>query len=255
MVRKAKGIVSSILDMLYPRTARCMACADPGGTDGGWLCAECRKRLGTLRMAGRALCPRCGELLEWGAVCRRCEQWPENGVERARYCYGYAFPANNIVRKMKYDGVYEMTQWMGEEIAADILRGSMGPIDALVPVPMHPARRRERGLNHALCLAQSASRASGIPLMDVLVRTRNTKQQARQSGEVRRNAMIGAFAMQKNAPPVEGLRVALIDDVITTGATVNECASVLYASGAQFVCAAAFAGHSPSEMQNGHDSR
>lgn len=241
-MEKLRRTGASVLEMLYPGQARCMGCGDLAGTDEHWLCAECLEKLGALSLGRGPICPRCGVSLE-DARCRNCADWPADGVRIARFSYGYAFPVDHVVQQMKYSGVYNMTGWMGEKIALLCKEGRFGPVDALVPVPMHPARERDRGRNHAFCLARAVSSCVGIPVWNGLCRTRNTGQQARRKGEERRRAMQGTFGLHTDAASPVGKRFLLIDDVITTGATVNACAAVLYAAGAQSVCAAAFSGH------------
>ena len=242
-MEKMRNFAKSVLDLLFPEHAVCMGCEDQAGTDDGWLCEECAEKLRALSMMETGVCPRCGQELKPGSGCLNCADWPDDGVLKARYCYGYAEPVDRAVRKMKYAGVYRMADWMGEEIAALVERGDFGSVDLLVPVPMHPARLRDRGRNHALCIAQALSRETGVPVWTGLVRTRNTRQQARLSGQVRKAAVSGAFSVREDSRTISGKRLLLIDDVITTGATVNSCARELYANGAQSVCAASFAGH------------
>lgn len=243
-MERLRGIKESLLMLLYPDHAVCMGCGDLAGTEEGWLCEECMEQLETLSMQDRHLCDRCGSPVKQGRRCRDCADWPDDGVQIARYCYGYDHPVDEAVRQMKYTGVYRMTEWMGGKVAELLDQGAYGRTDLLVPVPMHPARMRERGRNHALCIAQEVSRVTGVPVWTGLRRIRNTKQQARLKGDVRKSAMAGAFSVDpKDVHELIGKRIVLIDDVITTGATVNSCARALYANGAACVCAAAFAGH------------
>lgn len=242
-MRTLRIVTHSVIELLFPSHARCMGCGDLAGTDRGWLCERCTKKMRMLSMARRNICPRCGSALPLDGICTNCSHWPEDGVRVLRYCYGYAHPLSNAVRNMKYHGAYEMANWMGREMAKLLEGKTFGRIDALVPVPMHPARQRERGKNHALCLAQALSKETGVPVRDILMRTKKTKQQAKLSGKERREALHGAFALQKNAGNLHGLRVLLVDDVVTTGTTLNECAKSLYEGGAECVSAATFLGY------------
>ncbi len=246
-MEKLRAFGQDLLELLYPRHARCMGCGDLTGTEEGWLCDECREHFVELSTDGLDVCEKCGMPLYGTKKCFSCSDWPGDGLALARFAYGYAHPVSEVVQEMKYRGVYRMTQWMGEEIAQVLEMGCFGHIDALVPVPMHPMRQRDRGRNHALCLAQEAGKKAGIPVWDILVRTRNTKQQARLKGEKRLHSLDGAFAVKQGAPELSEMRIVVIDDVITTGATANGCARVLYAAGAANVCAAAFAGHLPAQ--------
>jgi ComF family protein len=110
-------------------------------------------------------------------------------------------------------------------------------IDVIMPVPLHRSRLRERGFNQALLLASAVGRAHGIPLSyDNLTRFRATRPQVELSGEERVQNVRGAFRLTRPAD-VEGKRVLLVDDVFTTGATMNECAAVLKRAGARSVVA------------------
>ncbi|MDO4740336.1 MAG: ComF family protein [Eubacteriales bacterium] len=240
-MQKFREIRESVLQLLYPEQAVCVGCGDLSGIGGRWLCEDCARALEALSMQDRRICPRCG--VETDGACTHCADWPADAVAAVRYCYGYAHPVDAAVMEMKYSGVYRMTGWMAERMLGLLEGGAFGRVDRLVPVPMHPARLRERGRNHALSLAQELSRLSGVPVFTGLARVRNTKQQARQKGEARRKGMEGAFALRSGAEQIIGKRLLLIDDVVTTGTTVNSCAKVLYANGAACVSAAAFAGH------------
>jgi ComF family protein len=116
----------------------------------------------------------------------------------------------------------------------------MQQAEALVPVPLHAARLRQRGFNQSLLLAQHAGRLLGIEVKDALIRTRRTDAQVNLGSEQRKINVAGAFAVQPRLP-VAGLSVVLIDDVITTGSTLSACAKALRSAGATSVTAASLA--------------
>jgi ComF family protein len=109
--------------------------------------------------------------------------------------------------------------------------------DAIVPVPLHPARKRERGFNQAELLANEVHQLSGIPLRDLLQRIRYTTTQTQFDRNERMENLKGAFRLRRGSN-VQGCRVLLIDDVLTTGSTLSECAFVLKTAGAASVRAA-----------------
>jgi ComF family protein len=111
----------------------------------------------------------------------------------------------------------------------DRLRGRQ--FDLIVPVPLHPARQRERGFNQASLLAELLARQSSIPLKPLLERIRYTNTQTALDRSERMENLHNAFRLRKNVD-VRGLRVLLVDDVLTTGSTMNECARVLKRAGA-----------------------
>jgi ComF family protein len=118
-------------------------------------------------------------------------------------------------------------------------------LDALVPVPLHPLRRRERRFNQAEEIGRRAARTAGLAFKPRgLARTKNTRPQVELSGEDRLANVVGAFAARED---FAGKRVLLLDDVTTTGATVSECGRVLRDAGAAAVVALAAAGAGPKE--------
>lgn len=155
---------------------------------------------------------------------------------RARAALVYDDAARPLVTGFKYgDRLHGAKRWAGwmQRAGTDILVKS----DLLIPVPLHPWRLLRRRYNQAAELARALSELTGIPtLPDGLLRIRATPPQQGLSRKARRSNIRGAFAIhEKRRAQIEGLTLLLIDDVLTTGATVEECARILYAAGAQEV--------------------
>ncbi len=130
---------------------------------------------------------------------------------------------------MKYEGRRRYAAFFGEllwEKEQAYLR-DFAP-QALVPVPLHPGRLRKRGYNQALLLAETLSLRSGIPVTDCLIRRRSTEAQKNLGALLRSRNIAGAFALKKGSVLPE--RILLIDDIYTTGSTVEACAAVLWAA-------------------------
>ena len=157
----------------------------------------------------------------------------------ARFAHPYRRPVDGVIRRMKYGGIHRLTPQMGTWIANMLLQGQLPPADVVVPVPMHARRLRERGYNHAALLAKDVADQLGLEYMEPLTRVRHTKQQALLNWNAREGNMIDAFS---SSGEVDGLRVLLIDDVLTSGATAVHCALALKAAGAEAVYVATLAG-------------
>lgn len=160
-----------------------------------------------------------------GACLRRAPRFD------AAFCaWRYTYPIDYMVRALKYHGALAHARVLGDLLAAR-LRARAAPCwpEMLLPVPLAPGRFRERGYNQAIEIGCWLERRLAIPMRtDVLVRTRETPEQAGLSRRERRQNLRGAFAVRD----LSALHVALIDDVITTGSTVNELARVLKQAGA-----------------------
>jgi len=203
----------------------CRACgAEIDGRDARLLCRECRERLRAPLAAG------------WRASCRL------GGSEMPRYArLPYGGTAGEAVRLLKFGGKMRMAPLLAACVAplAGSLRDAYG-LDTLVPVPLHPIRLRERRFNQAEEIGARAARVTALAFRRRgLARTKYTRPQVDLSGEERLTNVRGAFAARGS---FAGRRVLLVDDVITTGATVDECGRVLREAGAAAVVALAAAG-------------
>ena len=142
------------------------------------------------------------------------------------------------VVQFKYHGEWARAAHLSEYLAPAVAH--LQPVDALVPVPLHPARLRQRGFNQSLLLALRAGDLLGIQVDEALIRTRRTNAQVHLGAEQRLANVAGAFAVQSGFP-VAGRSLVLIDDVVTTGSTLSACAEALINAGATFVKAASLA--------------
>jgi len=232
LTRALRGALHGLLDLFYP--PHCYHCGVPlrGGPD-RVLCPDCLQALDRARIEP-PLCPVCGAPYR-GSVraetaCVRCRALPPH-FDTARALFPYSGPAATLVRAFKFEGDYFLGRWLlREALKLSPLPDGLGGFDCVVPVPLHPRRARERGYNQAALLAGTLARQSRVPLRDgALRRVRYTDQQASLSALKRWKNVRGAFAAGPSA--VDGERVLLVDDVMTTGATANECARVLKGAG------------------------
>jgi len=213
------------LDLIYPQ--RCLAC-------GGWgaaLCARCGRWL------PRAAAPRCARCWEPGpSPCRECARRAP-AFAAARAACVMDGEARRVVHALKYEGLTALAPAMAALLPDEAADGC----DLVVPVPLHGGRERARGFNQAALLARAFAAAHGLPYdARAARRVRNTPQLAHGMGRAERRAvMAGAFAAQRAR--VDGRRVLLMDDVMTTGATLDACARALREAGAREVRALVFA--------------
>jgi ComF family protein len=148
----------------------------------------------------------------------------------------YEGPLQEAIHRWKYQGRTPLTALFGEWMAGAFQRHwHPSSVDLLVPVPLHTHRLRERGFNQALLLAKEISRRTGIPYQKrILQKRKPTPPQVNLSGSEREKGVKGAFWLTEKKG-ADGLSILLLDDVYTTGATVNECSKVLIAGGAKRV--------------------
>jgi ComF family protein len=147
-------------------------------------------------------------------------------------------PASSIVHALKYGGWGRVADEMADRMShlawpEDVVEERAG----IVPIPLAPARKRERGYNQSELLARGLSRRWRIPVwQSMVVRSRETDSQTRLTPEQRQGNVAGSFEICGEKPgSLEGAHVMLVDDVVTTAATLNECAKVLYDAGARII--------------------
>ncbi|MCU0492266.1 MAG: ComF family protein [Chloroflexaceae bacterium] len=166
-------------------------------------------------------------------------------LDAAAVAFVFGGPLRAAIHELKYKKVRRMARPLGELLAGH-LRHAPLPADGLLAVPLHAVRRAERGFNQSEELARRLSESLGLPLLTGLVRVRNTASQATQSDvRARHDNVRDAFVWQGQVPPPA--RMLLVDDVLTTGATLGACAQALRAAGAREVRAIALARSRPDE--------
>lgn len=195
------------------------------------LCVACG------RHAGRAepLCPACRAELRWLgprlASARTVELWAP---------HAYEGPARALVAALKFRGATGIAAVMAAQIAATAPAGLLGPPPpVLVPVPLHPVRHRRRGYNQAALIAGALAGRTGLGVSDCLERSGGDMTQVGRGRGERAHAIAGAVSVRPGSPLPP--RATLVDDVVTTGATLAACAGALHAVGAEEVRALAFA--------------
>ena len=210
---------------LFP--AHCLVCRAPG-IPGRDLCAGCLQALPRLLTA----CPRCAEPLTSASLCGRCQQQPP-AFERTWAALRYQPPVDQLVQAFKFHGQLVVGRLLGGLLRDALRHTPITAAEALLPVPLHPARLRQRGFNQSLELARPLARHWDVPLLtDVAVRVRHTQPQSQLSGPLKARNVRAAFALQR---PLVYRHVVLIDDVMTTGSTLRELAQVLKAGGAHTI--------------------
>lgn len=221
----AEKIGKGILRLLFP--LRCPVC------DGIVRVQEkiCRECMGGLKLLTPPWCMKCGKKLsEPGEYCSDCRKRKHEFV-RGRGLYEYGSAATSIYR-FKYGGRREYADFYGGQIAdflGDFIR-KVRP-DVLIPIPLHRKRMAARGYNQAELLAGALGRHMGIPVCsDILVRVKNTLPLKYENPKERQNNLKKAFNIARN--DVKLKRVILIDDIYTTGSTIDEAARTLKEAGA-----------------------
>jgi ComF family protein len=184
------------------------------------VCAECEAELPWLPAA---MCPRCALASPSGALCGRCLAEPPR-YDATAALFWYRFPADELVQALKFGGELALASYLASLLAKKI---SASGVDCVVPVPLSRSRLRERGYNHA---AEIARRLGKERLeLELCERTRDTPPQAGLPFAERQRNVRGAFAVRRS---LAGASVAVVDDVMTTGATLDEIAGMLKEAGA-----------------------
>jgi len=235
-------IAAAALDFLLPPAC---ACCERQLDDGerGLVCGRCWNRIAQLP-APR--CDRCGHPVERNR-CGWCALLPPYVRACRSVCWMHAGTGASIVHALKYGGWHAIASGM----AARMARLSW-PIDvveerfAISPVPLAKERERERGFNQSECLARALATHWNVRVLHTLERTRATRTQTRLTPGERLANVSGAFRVQDDArPAVRNAHVVLVDDVVTTAATLNACAAALLAGGARIVSYVTF-GRAPA---------
>jgi len=190
------------------------------------LCAACEH---SLMQLPAPRCPLCALRTPGGESCGRCIA--KRPAFDATLCIAdYDFPADVLVQALKFRGELALAGLFGRMIRRRLDAAALADVDCMVPVPLSDPRMRERGFNQSMEVARSVAAAGGPPVDAALaMRARDTSPQAGLPWKERARNLRGAFQCE---PRAHGLRVALVDDVMTTGSTLDELAATLKLAGA-----------------------
>ena len=194
--------VERVKDVLWPRTCAVSDCGRPSDRSGSYICSRCYATL----------------------------PWYD---EFAKSAFGYLSPIVELINSYKFKGATYLTEDFAEAMELSFRKKhDVAPVDVVVPVPLHPNRFAERGYNQSALLAAAFAWRIGRRYDETaLVKILDTEHQSRSSGDERRTNLKGAFRVVR-PEHVRGRTIVLVDDVMTTGATVDECSAALLAGGA-----------------------
>ncbi len=224
-----------LLHILFPRT--CFACgADLPFRYTSPLCPSCRN---AVRVPGPLICQRCGTVLpSGGAHCARCRgsKGKKFKCKVIRSAWLFGPQSRALIHAFKYSGYAFLADYLGTQMALRFKElPELAAAQVVIPVPLYPKRQKWRGYNQSELLAKAFARKVHLPVESRwLVRVRDTAAQAKLHRQERLDNMAGAFAATAD---VRGKTVLLIDDVATTGATLEGCAQALKEGGAKRVIA------------------
>lgn len=223
-------MIRFVLDLLYPVRPKCNICGRIGA---GAVCDICMASLDYLQ---GVTCLHCGKQLNENynySICPDCI----TGIfhyDRAYSCFEYSGIGKELIYKLKYGGKTQLAKVISA-LMEERLRNEGLAIDAIVPVPIHENKLKERGFNQSYLIAQELGGRLGKPIIDCLERTKETKEQYNLDRTQRYLNINGAFSVKLSYNIGKYKNILLVDDIYTTGSTVNECSKVLKDFGAEAV--------------------
>lgn len=221
--------LNRIQGLIYPAT--CILCGDAGEGNRD-LCRGCHQDLPHNRHPCRHCALPLPDTAPPGALCGECQKRPPL-FDHCHAALSYESPVDHLISGLKFHSRLSHGRLMGDLLGQYLRQRDSDPPELIIPVPLHPSRLRERGFNQALELALPLGQLFDIPIDSTsCVRTRATEPQTGLDKKARRRNMRGAFEITGR---LKARHVALVDDVVTTGNTVNELARLLHRQGVKAV--------------------
>ena len=220
-VTKLKRIA---LDLLFPQW--CVGC----GSEGRYICQKCGESLSVISLP---VCLRCGKPLSMSELCPACVEW-DSAIDGIRSPFVFKGVIRQAIHELKYRNLRALAAEMAD-LLYEYVSGYPVPGDVLIPVPLHKKRLRERGYNQSVLLARELGKLMGISVdaESLAKMIHNTPQARTTSVNERRDNVAGVFSCRGDS--LRGKSVILLDDVTTSGATLNACAESLKTAGVSSV--------------------
>ena len=216
------------IDIFFPKI--CVGC----GKYGHNLCFDCA---GEIERIKTATCPGCGKISVAGKYCPNCKSRTKSELSGVIIAIHYSSgPSKEIIHNLKYNSVVELADLLGELMVLALENAEIPSDTIIVPVPLHPKKLGKRGYNQSFLIGRYIADKLQLECLEPLVRVKETETQINLGRNARLANLKNAFYC-KNPEIVQGRRILLVDDVITTGATLNECAKELKQAGAKSVLA------------------
>lgn len=239
-----KKFLKLVKNLMFPRNLKCIVCQKELNSESHFsMCDACMEKLP--RNFGRT-CLKCGESIAntESQYCLRCKQ------EKPLFtrCFSplqYKHPVTYLIREFKYNNKQYLSETLGNFLVESYVVNNLN-CDLVLPVPLHEKRLKKRGYNQALLLANQLNEKLGLPIReDALIKTKDTLTQTSLNKDQRKENVLDAFFVP-NKSLIENKVVLVIDDVYTTGSTLNECALALFEGGAKKVYCLTLAHTMPS---------
>jgi ComF family protein len=243
------SLAGGLVDFCYPRV--CLACAQPLQEASGHplsLCDDCATQLSSLESA--PFCDRCGlPISEPHAPCARCQSGGVPHFYRVIRLGVFQEPLKHLIKQMKNHRRWPIAEMLAGRVTShEPAKALLSQTDVLVPVPLHPFRQIARGYNQAEVLAQSIGRICRIPLARPMVRARRTPMQTTMTSPTQRIENLRDAFLLINPKHIQEKHVLLIDDVMTTGATLQSAARALAEAQPASLCALVIAVADPKHQ-------
>ncbi len=240
-MKKVKKCLDAALEFVFPSTLYCIGCGSI--IDKSRHYGFCDNCMSIYSFATGRTCKKCGKPLAEDNpkdICRLCST-KKFSFSKGYCCVQYGLHEKKPIMRLKYGERPYIARFLGK-LMAERLAFAEAEFDAIVPVPVHSEKLFSRGYNQALCIAEEISERSGKPLAEVLVRTKASRPMSRLELVERLENVEGIFDLSENAHKfIEGKTVLLVDDIMTTGSTLEDCTKVLLSGGAYDVKTAVFA--------------
>ncbi|MCT4509067.1 MAG: ComF family protein [Tepidibacter sp.] len=213
-------MINDFIDYIYPRNIKCILCKNPISKNNSYsLCKDCFNKLKFIKKG----CSKCGKPLTdfyKKDICLNCET-KEYTFTRALSCVEYYDNIHKLIYSFKY-GLKTYLSYNIAEIMNDKLKYENIDFDYIIPVPLHKKRLKKRGYNQALLIAKQISKIRKKEVLDIVVRNENTPFLSQLSREERLKKMKNVFTLTQNNNKIYKKNLLIVDDIFTTGATVNE---------------------------------